>query len=163
MADERPAQAWRTGPGATFRSHPGPPAGVGAERLAKMHARGPAARPGPQAAPRRWLEACSGMGMEELRRTTPTRFWTVAMLHLGGADLGTIARTLGYANIPGAQRAVKHPAVQRPTQLGREAQVERVLQGEFGVQAQAKAAAPVVMEHVTELAGGKKAADGARV
>src|SRR4029453_3335140 len=120
MADERPAQAWRTGPGARFRHHPGPPAEVVAERLAKMHGRGPETRPERQAAHRAWLEACSGMGMEELRRTTPTRFWTVAMLHLGGADLGTIARTLGYANIPGAQRALKHPAVQRLSPVVRE-------------------------------------------
>jgi len=40
--------------------------------------------------------------------------------------------------------------------LVRDAQGERVLRGEYGVIAQAKAAAPTVMEHVTELAGGRK-------
>jgi hypothetical protein len=37
-----------------------------------------------------------------------------------------------------------------------------VLRGEYGVTAQAQAAAPAVMEHVTELAGAQKQADGTR-
>jgi hypothetical protein len=142
--------------------HPGPPPAVVAERVAKMHAAGPASRRARQEAARAWLEAVAGMSLEELRRTTPTRLWTVALLHLGGYELPAIARALGYANHTGPQKALKHPAVQRVIQLVREAQVARVLAGEYGVAAQAKAAAPAVMEHVTELAGGKKAADGTR-
>jgi hypothetical protein len=80
----------------------------------------------------------------------------VALLHLGGYDLPQIARALGYANHTGAQKAMKHPAVQRVIQLVREAQVERVLRGEYGVAATAKAAAPEIMAHVTELAGARK-------
>jgi hypothetical protein len=143
--------------------HPGPPPAVVAERLAAMHAAGARTRLARQAAQRAWVEAVAGMSLEELRRTTPTRLWTVALLHLGGYDLPQIARALGYANHTGAQKALKHPAVQRVIQLVREAQVERVLQGEYGVAAQAKAAAPAVMEHVTHLAGGKKGADGERL
>jgi hypothetical protein len=103
------------------------------------------------------------MSLEELRRTTPTRFWTVAMLHLGGYDAASIARTIGYSGVAGAVRALKHPAVQRLIQLVREAQVERVVRGEYGVTAQAQAAAPAVMEHVTELAGANKTKTGERV
>ncbi|HSS56273.1 MAG TPA: hypothetical protein VLK79_16625 [Gaiellales bacterium] len=149
-------QPWRTGAGAMYRKHPGPPPEVVAERLAKMHARGSETRAERAAAHRTWLESVGGMSMEALRHSTPTRFWTVAMMHCGGADLGTIARALGYANVAGAQRALKHPAVQRMVQLVREAQLERVLRGEYGVTAQAQAAAPAVMEHVTELAGARK-------
>jgi hypothetical protein len=155
-------QPWRTGAGAMYRNHPGPPPEVVAERLAKMHARGPETRAERAAAHRTWLEATVGMDMETLRRTTPTRLWMVAMMHCGGADLGTIARAIGYANVAGAQRALKHPAVQRLIQLVRDAQVERVMRGEYGVTAQAQAAAPAVMEHVTELAGAQKQADGTR-
>ena len=43
--------------------------------------------------------------------------------------------------------------MQRLVEVIRRAQVDRVVAGEYGVQAQAKAAAPAVMEHVTELAG----------
>jgi hypothetical protein len=136
--------------------HPGPPPAVVAERLAAMHAAGARTRVARQAAQRAWVEAVAGMSLEELRRTTPTRLWTVALLHLGGYDLPQIARALGYANHTGAQKALKHPAVQRVIQLVREAQVERVLRGEYGVAATAKAAAPEIMAHVTELAGARK-------
>jgi hypothetical protein len=142
--------------------HPGPPPAVVAERIAKMHARGAVTRLERAAAQRAWVEAVSGMTLDELRRTTPTRLWTVALMHLGGYDLPQIARALGYANHTGAAKALKHPAAQRLIELVRRAQVERVLQGEYGVAAQAKAAAPAVMEHVTELAGAKKQADGSR-
>jgi hypothetical protein len=136
---------------------------VVAERLAAMHRTAPVGRLAKRAAQRAWLEGIAGMSLEELRRTTPTRLWTVAMYHLGGYDTPTIARAVGYANVTGALRALRHPAVQRLIQLVREAQVQRVLQGEYGVAAQAKAAAPAVMEHVTELAGAKKGAAGERV
>jgi hypothetical protein len=143
--------------------HPGPPPAVVAERLAKMHAMRAATDAERRAAHRAWLEACTGMTMAELRRSTPSRLWTVAMMHLGGYDLAQIARAVGYANPTGAQKALKHPAVQRLVALVRDAQLERVLAGEYGVAAQAKAAAPAVMEHVTHLAGGKKGADGERL
>src|SRR4029453_13595173 len=97
MSEARGAQPWRTGPGARYQNHPGPPPEGGAERLGKMPARGAGTRAGGGAAHRTWLEATAGMGMEELRRTTPTRFWTVAMMHCGGADLPTIARAVGCA------------------------------------------------------------------
>jgi hypothetical protein len=159
-AARQAGQPWRTGPG-TVR-HPGPPPEVVAERLATMHRRGAVSRLERARAHREWLEATAGMGLDELKRTAPMRLWTVALLHLGGYDAPAIARTLGYATAAGALRALKHPAVQRLIHVVRDAQVERVVRGEYGVTAQAQAAAPAVMEHVTELAGAQKQADGTR-
>lgn len=154
-------QAWRTGPGTT--RHPGPPPAVVAERLAAMARARDGTRAERAAKQRAWLEAVSGLGLEDLKRSTPARLWSVAVFHLGGYDLGEIARTIGYASKQSAAKALRHPAVQRIIVLVRDAQLERVLRGEFGVAAQAKAAAPAVMEHMAELAGGRKdRATGAR-
>jgi hypothetical protein len=127
-----------------------------AERVAQMHAASAGTRAARNQARTAWLERLAGMGMDELRATTPTRLWTVAMLRLGGYSVEGIARTLGYGATAGAARALKHPAVVRLIELVRQAQVERVLRGEYGVAAAAKAAAPAVMEHLAELAGGAK-------
>lgn len=144
----------RTGPGT--RVHVGPPPAVVAERLAQMRIASRATREERKAEQRRWLESLSGLSLDELRISTPNRLWSVAMLHLGGYDASSIARAIGYGDQRAAQKALKHPAVLRIIELVRAAQLERVLSGEYGVQAQAKAAAPAVMEHVTELAGGVK-------
>jgi hypothetical protein len=138
------------------KKSPGPPAAIVAERLAKMHVAAKATRAERTAEQRRWLEGLSGMSLDELRRTTPGRYWAVAMLHLGGYDAAAIARCVGYTNIAASLKALKHPAVKRIIELVRQEQLERVLRGEYGVAAQAKAAAPAVMEHVAELAGGVK-------
>lgn len=134
----------------------GPPPAVVAERLAKAHVAAKASVAARKEEQRRWLESLSGLSLDELRLSTPTRLWTVAMLHLGGYDAQSIARCIGYTNQRAAVKALKHPAVTRIVELVREAQLERVMRGEYGVAAQAKAAAPAVMEHVTELAGGVK-------
>src|SRR5262245_32347599 len=152
----------RTGEGVT--RHPGPPVAVVVERLAKMQRAGKASREERKAAARRWLESVPGMNLAELRTSTSTKYWTVAMLHLGGYDLRTIAATIGWSNVSNAAAALKHPAVKRIVELIRAEQVDRILRGEYGVQATAKAAAPAVIEHVAELAGGvKDKATGARV
>jgi hypothetical protein len=150
----------RMGPG-TYK-HPGPPAAVVAEHLAMMARTAPAGRAAKRARDRAWLEALGGMGLDELVKSVPRRQWVVAMCHLAGYDGATIARTVGYTTAQAAVKAVKHPAVQRLIEVIRQAQVERVLRGEYGVTAQAQAAAPAVMEHVTELAGAQKQADGTR-
>jgi hypothetical protein len=158
---ERP-QRWRQGPGTT--RHPGPPPEVVAERLASMQRTNGATRGERAAAHRRWLEAVAGMSLDELKHSTPRRLWSVAVFHLGGYDMGATARALGYASMQSVANALKHPAVRRIIALVRDAQLERVIRGEYGVAAQAKAAAPAVMEHVAELAGGRKdRATGARV
>ncbi len=148
------ARDHRTGPGT--KAHPGPPPAVVAERLAAMRKAAGASRAARLAEQRRWLESVSGLSLEELRRSTPMRYWTVAMLHLGGYDAVAIARAVGYTNQAAALRALKHPAVLRIVALVRDAQLERVMRGEYGVAATAKAAAPTVMEHMAELAGGQK-------
>lgn len=158
MGDE--AHGRRTGPG--FSRHPGPPPAVVAEHLAMMARAAPAGRAAKRAADRAWLERLGGMGLDELVKSVPRRQWVVAMCHLAGYDAASIARTVGYTTAQTAAKSLKHPAVQRLIEVIRQAQVERVLRGEYGVTAQAQAAAPAVMEHVTELAGARKQADGTR-
>jgi len=138
------------------KKSPGPPAAIVAERLRMMHIAARASRAERKAEQTRWLESLSGMGLDELRRTTPGRYWSVAMLHLGGYDASSIARCIGYTNEAASLKALRHPAVRRIIELVRQEQLERVMRGEYGVQATAKAAAPAVMEHVAELAGGVK-------
>jgi len=147
-------RSFREGEGT--KKNVGPPAAIVAERLAKMHVASRASREERKAEQRRWLESLSGMSLEELRKTAPARFWSVAMLHLGGYDSCSIARCIGYTNHAAAIKALRHPAVKRIVELVRAEQLERVMRGEYGVAAQAKAAAPAVMEHVAELAGGVK-------
>jgi len=147
-------RSYREGDGT--KRHPGPPAAIVAERLAKMHIASKASREERKAEQRAWLEGLSGMTLDELRRTAPTRLWSVAMLHLGGYDAASITRCIGYTNQAAGLRALRHPAVKRIVELVSAEQLERVMRGEYGVQATAKAAAPAVMEHVAELAGGMK-------
>lgn len=150
----------RMGPGIKRGWQPSP--AVVAERLARMNRARRSHRAERLAAQRQLVEQLSGLSLETLVRGVSTRQWTVAVMHLGGYDLTETARALGYATVNAVTRVLQQPAVQQLIARIREAQLERVLQGNYGVAAAAKAAAPTVMEHVTELAGGKKAADGTR-
>jgi hypothetical protein len=96
------------------------------------------------------------MPLEALVKGVTTRQWTVAIMSLGGYGLAEIARALGYATVNGVKRVLEQPEVVRLIEVIRQAQLDRVLQGTWGVHAQAKAAAPLVFEHVTELAGARK-------
>jgi len=102
------------------------------------------------------LEALAGASLDELRQKLPTRFWVIAMLSLMGKSTREIADLVGYAGSAPVVRVLRHPAVVRLVEEVRAAQLERVLQGEFGVAAAARAAAPAVIEHVAALAGGVK-------
>jgi hypothetical protein len=102
------------------------------------------------------LEALAGASLLELRKKLPTRYWAVAMFHLEGKSTREIAAAVGYAGPTPVLKALRHPAVVRLVEEVRREQLERVLRGDYGVAAQAKAAAPAVMEHVAELAGGVK-------
>jgi len=156
----RTAEDQRTGAGT--QAHAG--AAEARARLERARAVAAETRAARVAEQERWLASITDLSLDELRRTTPARFWTVAMLHLGGYDATAIARAVQYTSHAAAVRALRHPAVVRIVALVREAQLERVLRGEYGVMAAAKAAAPTVMEHVAELAGGRKdKATGARV
>jgi hypothetical protein len=143
----------RLGPGVKGGWVPSP--AVVAERLERM-ARGRRTKAEKSAELQRFAEQAAGMPLDELRRRCTQRQWTCAVYHVGGYTAADIARVLGYATINGAIRTLKHPAVQRVIDLLRAAQMERVLRGEFGVAATAKAAAPEVITHVTELAGAQR-------
>jgi hypothetical protein len=86
------------------------------------------------------------------------------MLSLMGKSSREIAALVGYAGSAPVVRVLRHPAVVRLIEAVREAQLERVLSGTYGVAAAARAAAPAVIEHVAALAGGvKDRATGERV
>jgi hypothetical protein len=85
----------RTGAGLKRGWEPAP--ALVAERLARMQGAQRQAATEKAAAMRRLVEDASGMSLDELRRAIPTRYWTVALGHLGGYDDATIARSLGYA------------------------------------------------------------------
>jgi hypothetical protein len=133
-----------------------------AERLERATVRSKEARAERLAAHGRLLEELAGLPLDELRRHVSTRQWLVALYHIGGYDAETIARAVGYVHGEPVRKALKHPVVARLVELVRHAQLERLMRGEFGVAAQARAAAPAVMQHVTELAGAA-GADGAGV
>jgi len=127
-----------------------------AARVARMNAGRRSHRAEREAAQQRLVEELSGIPLDQLVRSVSTRQWTVAVMHLGGYDMSEIAKAIGYAKVEVVGRVLKHPTVVRLIELVRDAQLDRVLRGTFGVQATAKAAAPEVMAHVAELAGGVK-------
>jgi hypothetical protein len=151
----------RTGVGLKRGWEPSP--ALVAERLARMQGAQRQAAATRAEALRRLAEDASGMTLDELRRAIPTRYWTVAVAHLGGYDDVTIARSLGYATSHVVARVLRHPAVRALVEKIQAAQLQRVLEGTYGVQAQARAAAPEVMSMVSELAGARKGADGERL
>jgi hypothetical protein len=135
-----------------------------AERLGRMNGARRQRRAEREATARQLAEELAGMPLEALLKHVTTRQWTVAIMHLGGYGAAEIARSLGYAKVETITRVLQQPEVVRLIAVIREAQLERVLQGTYGVQAQAKAAAPIVFEHVAALAGGRKdRATGERV
>lgn len=103
----------------------------------------------------------TGMDLDALRKSVSARAWAVATLHCGGYNNTQIAAAIGYASHDVVNRTLKErPDVKRIIDLIRQAQVEKILNGEFGVQAQAKAAAPKVMKRIIEKAGGIEDANG---
>ena len=101
------------------------------------------------------LERLTDMPLEELSRHVNGRQWMAAVFAASGATEPEIARALGLrGGKVSAHRLVKHPVVVRIVQLIRDEQLARVLHGKFGVQSQARAAAPAIMQNLTELAGG---------
>jgi hypothetical protein len=107
-------------------------------------------------------EAMSAVSLDQIRQYLSRRQYEVAILHLGQYRLPEIARLVGYASGKHVHAVLKTPAVARFIHLVEDAQIERVIAGEFGVRAQARAAAPKVMEHVIEKAGGKQDRSGQR-
>jgi hypothetical protein len=109
------------------------------------------------------LARLADMPLEELTRHATGRQWMAAVLASAGATEEEIARALGLrGGRVSAHRLRQHPVVARLVALIRAHQLALVLRGEFGVQSQARAAAPAVVEHLTELAGAQRAGDGTR-
>jgi hypothetical protein len=107
------------------------------------------------------LERLSDMPLDELKRYANGRQWMVAAFAASGSTEPEIARALELkGGAVSAHRLLKHPVVVRIVQLIRDEQLARVLNGEFGVQSQARAAAPAIMRNLTDLAGAA-APDGA--
>lgn len=99
-------------------------------------------------------EEAAGMGIDELRKKMSTRDLTIAMLHCGGLNNAQIATAMGYSSRGTLMDALKRPGVARLIDLIKQEQIRRVVDGEFGVAAAAKAAAPRIMKNVIEKAGG---------
>jgi hypothetical protein len=100
------------------------------------------------------LERLCEMSLEELKRHVNGRQWMAAAFAATGATEPEIARALELrGGAVSAHRLVKHPVVVRIVELIRDEQLARVLRGEFGVQSQARAAAPAIMQNLTDLAG----------
>src|SRR5438132_715793 len=83
-------------------------------------------------------------------RGVKPRQFEVALMHLGGYDTGTIARACGYKDRVRIELILKRPEIARYIALIREAQEARVIAGEFGVRAAAKAAAPRAMKRIVD-------------
>jgi hypothetical protein len=104
--------------------------------------------------------AMNAVPLDQIRQYLSRRQYEVAILHLGQYRLPEIARLLGYASGKHVHTVLKTPAVARFIDLVEAAQLERVIAGEFGVRAQARAAAPRVLKRVIEKAGGDLDAAG---
>jgi hypothetical protein len=100
------------------------------------------------------LARLADMPLEELTRHATGRQWMAAVLASAGATEEEIARALGLrGGRVSAHRLRKHPVVERLVALIRAHQLALVMRGEFGVMSQARAAAPAIMQNLTELAG----------
>jgi len=100
------------------------------------------------------LAGLAEMPLEELTRHATGRQFMTAVLAATGATEEEIARALGLrGGRVSAHRLRKHPVVERLVALIRAHQLALVLRGEFGVQSQARAAAPSIMQNLVELAG----------
>lgn len=109
---------------------------------------------------RRWSERMKAIKRGELvdglspaktrARRVSNRHWEVLMAHLSGMGDPDIARMLGYSqpNVIGV--ILRRPEIAAYIQEVRQAQLDRIIRGEFGVRAQAKAAAPKAMGRIIE-------------
>jgi hypothetical protein len=152
------------------RRAPMPSPAVLAVRLERLHAGHRAWRQ--RTAARKAAENLLPEGLDELVRHVDQqprghRIVSACLLHLGGYTHAEIAAALCYSTRKSSattiSKMLQTPAAQRIIETIRHAQVANVLQGTYGVQAQAKAAGPAVMQVVTELAGAQRGTDGERV
>ncbi len=134
-----------------------------ARRVAAMTLRRVQAREERLAAEAQLLSEVTSLGLEELRRRSTMRQWLCALGECSGASEAEIARLVGVkGGRVSVHRLRKHPVVRRLVELIQGHQLQLVLRGEFGAQATAKAAAPEIVSHLSELAGAQRERDGAR-
>jgi hypothetical protein len=101
--------------------------------------------------------------LAQLRGALRNRHFEVALYDLGGFSLRQIAEAMGYADHKAVQRVLRRPDVTALIQRVREAQLERVIAGDFGVRAQAKASAPKVMKQIAALGEGAAVKDADKI
>jgi hypothetical protein len=137
-------------------------AAIWAERYTRLkagHARWRAAR---RERAEAMATALAEAPLDEVVKHIRPRTWITTSLWLSGWSLQQICDTLGYTQQKTVKALLERPDAQQLIARIRQAQLDQVLQGKFGVQATARAAAPEVMAHLTELAGAKKDRDGNR-
>jgi hypothetical protein len=109
------------------------------------------------------LSEVTSLDLEGLRRRANARQWLCALGEATGATEPEIARLVGLkGGAVSVHRLRKHPVVRRLVELIQRHQLDLVLKGEFGAQASARAAAPEIVSHLSELAGAQKERDGTR-
>jgi hypothetical protein len=134
-----------------------------AGRVARLSLARAQARDARLAAEAALLSEVTSLDLEGLRRRANARQWLCALGEATGATEPEIARLVGLkGGAVSVHRLRKHPVTRRLVELIQRHQLDLVLRGEFGAQATAKAAAPAVVEHLTELAGAQKERDGTR-
>lgn len=85
---------------------------------------------------------------EKLVGKISARWWEVLIMHCSGYDCRDIARIMGYSSHAVVEEILRKPRMASYIEEVRQAQLEKVLSGAFGVRAQAKAAAPKVMKQM---------------
>ncbi len=116
-----------------------------ARRVAAMTIARGRAREARLASEAQLLAEVMSLDLEGLRRRASARQWLCAMGECSGATEVDLGRLLGLkGGKVSVHRIRKHPVTRRLVQLIQEHQLQLVLRGEFGAQAQAKAASPEI-------------------
>jgi hypothetical protein len=134
-----------------------------AGKVARLSLARAQARDARLAAEAQLLSEVTALDLEGLRRRASARQWLCALGEATGATEPEIARLVGLkGGAVSVHRLRKHPVTRRLVELIQHHQLQLVLRGEWGAQAQAKAAAPEILSHMSELAGAQKERDGTR-
>jgi hypothetical protein len=134
-----------------------------AGKVARLSLARAQARDARLAAEAQLLSEVTSLDLEGLRRRANARQWLCALGEATGATEPEIARLVGLkGGAISVHRLRQHPVVRRLVELIQRHQLELVLRGEFGAQATARAAAPEIVSHLSELAGAQKERDGTR-
>jgi hypothetical protein len=134
-----------------------------AGKVARLSLARAQARDARLAAEAQLLSEVTSLDLEGLRRRASARQWLCALGEATGATEPEIARLVGLkGGAVSVHRLRQHPVTRRLVELIQRHQLDLVLRGEFGAQASARAAAPEIVSHLSELAGAQKERDGTR-